>query len=54
MNAPAVDFAALARSLGVEGIGPVTEPEALGQAYRQAVRLVDEGRPVLVDVRIAS
>jgi thiamine pyrophosphate-dependent acetolactate synthase large subunit-like protein len=54
MDAPAVDFAALGHALGVEGIGPVTAPDDLAEAYRRAVRAVDEGRPVLVDVRIAS
>ncbi len=54
MDEPAVDFAALAHALGVEGIGPVTAPDDLADAYRRAIQAVDEGRPVLVDVRIGS
>ena len=52
MDTPAVDFARLARDLGVTGIGPVSEPAALAVAMRQAVAAVDEGAPALVDVRI--
>lgn len=52
MAEPAVDFAGLARSLGVEGFGPVGEPGGLAAAYAGAVAAVREGRPALVDVRI--
>ena len=52
MDTPAVDFARLARDLGVTGIGPVSEPAALAGAMRQAVAAVDEGAPALIDVRI--
>jgi len=51
---PPVDFAALARSLGAEGIGPVTEPHELPGAYAAALRAVDEGGPALVDVLVQS
>ncbi|MCL6592761.1 MAG: hypothetical protein K6T31_02180, partial [Alicyclobacillus sp.] len=48
---PAVDFAKLAESMGVVGIGPVEEPEQLIPALREALRVVEEERrPVLVDV----
>ncbi len=52
MSTPAVDFAGLARDLGVEGIGPVGEPGGLAAAMTRAVAAIDEGRPALVDVRI--
>ena len=52
MDDPPVDFAALASSMGVEGIGPVIEPDELAGAFRRAVAAVGEGRPALVDVRI--
>ena len=54
MDTPAVDFAGLARDLGTEGIGPVREPTELAAAMRRGVAALDEGRPALVDVRIAS
>jgi acetolactate synthase I/II/III large subunit len=50
---PAVDFATLAAAQGVEGFGPVVEPDAVGAAMRGAVAALDEGRPALVDVHVA-
>jgi thiamine pyrophosphate-dependent acetolactate synthase large subunit-like protein len=51
MDAPAIDFAGLARAQGVEGIGPVEDPAALDAVLADAARRVREARrPVLVDV----
>jgi thiamine pyrophosphate-dependent acetolactate synthase large subunit-like protein len=47
---PAVDFAANARSYGVWGVGPITEPKDLAKALSEAVQVVKEGKPALVDV----
>jgi len=47
---PAVDFAANAKSYGVWGVGPVTEPKDLSKALRDAIKVVKEGKPALVDV----
>ena len=47
---PAVDFATNARSYGVWSTGPVTEPKDLGKALRDALKVVKEGKPALVDV----
>lgn len=47
---PAVDFATNARSYGVWSAGPVTEPKDLGKALRDALKVVKEGKPALVDV----
>ena len=47
---PPVDLARLATAQGVEGLGPVTGPDDLGPTLERALRAVDEGRPVLVDV----
>jgi hypothetical protein len=38
----------------VEGFGPVTDPEALAQTFARAIAAMDEGRPALVDVRVAG
>ena len=54
MDRPAVDFAALARDLGAVGIGPVDDPERLRPAFDEALRALDDGRPVLVDVRVGA
>ena len=52
IDQPAVDFAGLARDLGVEGFGQVADPADLADAFKGALAALDEGRPALVDVRI--
>ena len=48
---PDMDYAALARSFGVCGVGPIEKPEDLRKALKEAVRVVrEEKRPALVDV----
>jgi thiamine pyrophosphate-dependent acetolactate synthase large subunit-like protein len=48
---PPVDFAALARSFGIEAWGPVDEPRDLKPALERAVRhVLRERKPALVDV----
>ena len=47
---PAIDFAAMARSMGVHAEGPVTDPKDLGPAIRKALEVVKSGAPALVDV----
>ncbi|MBL8549259.1 MAG: hypothetical protein JNJ73_04695 [Hyphomonadaceae bacterium] len=47
---PNIDFAMLARSMGVFAEGPITNPADLGAALRRAVAVVERGEPALVDV----
>jgi acetolactate synthase-1/2/3 large subunit len=47
---PTVDFGAMARTYGCWGAGPITEPKDLIKTFREAVRVVKEGKPALVDV----
>jgi acetolactate synthase I/II/III large subunit len=47
---PCIDFAALARSMGVHGEGPIADPKDLGAAFKRAVAVVKAGEPVVVDV----
>lgn len=47
---PEVDFAALARTFGVAGVGPIKDARDLGLALRQAVEDVKRGQLVVVDV----
>ena len=47
---PNIDYAAMARSMGVHGEGPVTDPNDLGPAIRRALDVVSRGEPALVDV----
>jgi acetolactate synthase I/II/III large subunit len=46
---PNIDYAALARSMGVHGEGPITDPKDLGPAIARALAVVDRGEPALVD-----
>lgn len=55
LDRPATDLAALARSFGVEGFGPVEDPDELKGVLDRAVQIVTrERRPVLVDVVTAN
>jgi thiamine pyrophosphate-dependent acetolactate synthase large subunit-like protein len=50
IDAPAVDFATLARGFGVHGEGPIERPEDLRPALERALAVVKSGKPALVDV----
>jgi acetolactate synthase-1/2/3 large subunit len=47
---PAPDFAALARSMGCYGEGPIERPDQIRPALARALAQVKQGRPALVDV----
>ena len=47
---PNIDYAGLARSLGVHAEGPITDPKELGGAIKRALDVVKRGEPALVDV----
>ena len=48
---PNIDYATVARGLGVHGEGPITEAKDLGPAIRRALEVVERtGGPALVDV----
>ena len=47
---PNIDYAAMARSMGVHGEGPITDPQDLGPALKRALDAVARGEPALVDV----
>jgi thiamine pyrophosphate-dependent acetolactate synthase large subunit-like protein len=47
---PNIDYAGLARSLGVHAEGPITDPRELGGAIKRALDVVKRGEPALVDV----
>ena len=51
LDGPAPDFATMARSFGVEAVGPVEDPSTLLSTLQRAYAMVrDERVPVLVDV----
>jgi acetolactate synthase I/II/III large subunit len=47
---PAPDLAAISRALSVEAYGPITEPDQLGSTLDKAIALVEQGKPVVVDI----
>jgi thiamine pyrophosphate-dependent acetolactate synthase large subunit-like protein len=50
LGSPDIDFGGLARSLGIHGEGPVTDPKEVGPAIRRAIEAVERGEPALVDI----
>ena len=55
LDKPAADLAGIARSFGVEGFGPVEDPNDLKDVLSRAVDIITrEQRPVLVDVITAN
>jgi thiamine pyrophosphate-dependent acetolactate synthase large subunit-like protein len=46
---PNIDYAMLAKSMGMQSFGPVTDPNELGATLKKAVQVVKAGEPVLVD-----
>jgi len=47
---PPIDYAKLAQSMGMQGIGPIENPQDLGAAIRQGIEVVKRGEPALIDV----
>jgi thiamine pyrophosphate-dependent acetolactate synthase large subunit-like protein len=50
ISEPNIDFATLAKSMGVYGQGPISDPKDLGPALRRAIDVVKKGEPALIDV----
>jgi thiamine pyrophosphate-dependent acetolactate synthase large subunit-like protein len=47
---PNIDFASLARSMGLFAEGPITDPKDLSAAPRRGIERVERGEPALIDV----
>lgn len=50
LDDPFIDYASMARSMGVWAEGPIEDPERLGPVLREALAMVEQGEPVLIDV----
>ncbi len=50
ISKPNIDFATLAKSMGVYGQGPIDSPNDLGPAIKRAIDVVKRGEPALIDV----
>jgi thiamine pyrophosphate-dependent acetolactate synthase large subunit-like protein len=52
ISEPDIDFAALARSQGAQGFGPVTRTGDLMKTFGEAISAVENGAVAVVDVRV--
>jgi thiamine pyrophosphate-dependent acetolactate synthase large subunit-like protein len=50
IEAPDIDYATLAKSMGWWGAAPIKDPNELGPTLKRAVEVVKSGQPALVDV----
>ena len=50
ISEPFIDYAGMARSMGVWAEGPITDPAKLGPALTRALAVVKSGKPALLDV----
>jgi thiamine pyrophosphate-dependent acetolactate synthase large subunit-like protein len=50
LTQPNIDYAKMAESYGMHGIGPIDDPKALAPALKRALEHVRRGEPALVDV----
>ena len=46
---PDIDFATVAKGLGVYAEGPITDPKEVGPALKRAIAVVKRGEPALLD-----
>ena len=54
IEGPSPDFAMLARSQGVAGFGPVTDPNDLARVLDEAIKVVESGKPAVVDIHTTA
>ncbi len=50
IDAPDIDYAKMAQSMGLYAEGPITDPKDVGPAIRRAIAAVKRGEPALLDV----
>jgi acetolactate synthase-1/2/3 large subunit len=47
---PNIDYTMLAKSMGVQAEGPISDPKDLSAAIRRGIDVVKRGDPYLIDV----
>jgi thiamine pyrophosphate-dependent acetolactate synthase large subunit-like protein len=47
---PDINYAKLAQAMGVQGLGPISDPKDLAPAIKTALATVKKGEPALIDV----
>jgi thiamine pyrophosphate-dependent acetolactate synthase large subunit-like protein len=50
LSAPNIDYAMMAKTYGMYGEGPISDPRELGPAIRRGIERVKKGEPALLDV----
>lgn len=50
INEPNIDYAGMARSMGVWAEGPISDPDKLAASITRALAVVKAGKPALIDV----
>src|SRR5215470_12897769 len=50
LDDPSIDYATVAKGLGMASFGPIADPGDLGPALKKAIAVVKRGEPALVDV----
>jgi thiamine pyrophosphate-dependent acetolactate synthase large subunit-like protein len=50
LRAPYIDFATVAKGMGVYAEGPIENPKDLGPALKRALAVIKRGEPALLDV----
>ncbi len=46
---PNIDYANMAKSYGMQGIGPIADPKDIAPAIKRGIEIVKSGEPVLID-----
>jgi len=49
MTDPNIDYASMAKTYGLYGEGPISDPKDLGPAIGRAIERVKKGEPALID-----
>jgi thiamine pyrophosphate-dependent acetolactate synthase large subunit-like protein len=49
LTEPNIDYANMARSYGMQGIGPILDPKDIAPAIKRGIEIVKSGEPVMID-----
>ena len=46
---PNINYAKMAETYGLTGIGPITDPKDMAAAFKRGIEIVKRGEPVIID-----
>jgi thiamine pyrophosphate-dependent acetolactate synthase large subunit-like protein len=49
LDNPNINYAKMAETYGLTGIGPISDPKDLAAAYKRGIEIVKKGEPVVID-----